>query len=58
MSVDAKQAPASSYLLKIALYHDKRCLVTARLKLVPDSPLIIRGPLHARGQLLIVLQVL
>ena len=45
------------YLLNLQLFHDRRPLVETEAKLAPDSPLFIRGPLHARGQLLIVLQV-
>ena len=45
------------YLLNLQLFHDRRPLVETEAKLAPDSPLIIRGPLHARGQILIVLQV-
>lgn len=58
LSVKTKQALAKGYLLDVTLYHDERCLVTAEAKLAPGSPLLIRGPMHARGQLIIVLQVL
>ena len=45
------------YLVNLQLFHDKRELVETEAMLAPDSPLFIRGPLHARGQILIVLQV-
>ncbi len=54
----AKKAKNDHYLLDVTLYHDKRQLVQAQAKLGPSSPLFIRGPMHARGQLLIVLQVM
>jgi hypothetical protein len=58
LSVKAKQDDGKGYLLNLSLFHDKRQLVETDARLGPDSPLIIRGPMHARGQLLIVLQVL
>lgn len=58
MSVKSKREDKKSYLIDLTLFHDKRRLVETNAKLAPDSPLFIRGPLHARGQLVIVLQVL
>lgn len=58
LCVKSKQAQEHGYLLDITLFHDKRCLVTAKAKVSPGSPLLIRGPLHARGQLIIVLEVI
>ena len=46
------------YLLNLELYQDKRPLVDTVAMIAPESPLFFRGPLHARGQILIVLQVL
>jgi hypothetical protein len=46
------------YLLNVELHHDKRTLVDSVAMIAPDSPLVFRGPLHARGQILILLQVL
>jgi hypothetical protein len=61
VNVKARRASAKEarggYLLNLELFHDKRPLVETEAKLAPDSPLVIRGPLHARGQILIVLQV-
>jgi len=45
------------YLLNLQLYQDKRALVDTVALIAPESPLFFRGPLHARGQVLIVLQV-
>jgi hypothetical protein len=56
--VKAKRAAGErNYTLKTTLYHDKRTIVETEAKLGPDTPLLIRGPMHARGQLLIVLQL-
>ena len=46
------------YLLNLELYQDKRALVDTVAMIAPESPLFFRGPLHARGQIIIVLQVL
>jgi hypothetical protein len=45
------------YNLQISLVHDKQPIVDTQTKLPQDSPLIIRGPMHARGQVLIVLMM-
>ncbi len=61
LNVKARQASAKEarggYLLNLELFQDKRSLVETEAKLAPDSPLFIRGPLHARGQILVVLLV-
>jgi hypothetical protein len=46
-----------AYLLNLELFHDKRPLVATEARLGPESPLFIRGPVHATGQVLVVLQV-
>jgi hypothetical protein len=53
----AKRAGGSQYLLDLSLYQDKRRLVDTQAKLGANSPLLIRGPMHVRGQLIIMLQV-
>ncbi len=58
LSVKSTQAIKDGYLLDLVVFHDKRRLVSAQAKLAHGSPLMIRGPMHARGQLIIVLQVL
>jgi hypothetical protein len=57
-SVKAKQKQDNRYLVDIVLFHDKRRLVETQAKLGVGGPLVIRGPMHAKGQLLIVVQVL
>lgn len=61
LKIKARRANAKAarggYLINVHLYHDKRQLLETEAMLAPDSPLFIRGPLHARGQLLIVLKV-
>ncbi len=48
---------AAGYNLKMELFHDKRRLLETEARLGPRSPLIIRGPVHPRGQILIVSEV-
>lgn len=58
MCVKSKRVEQGGYLLNVALFHDRRPVMEANVKLGPKSPLFIRGPMHARGQLIIALQVL
>jgi hypothetical protein len=45
------------YLLNLLLYQNDRALVDTVALIAPGSPLFFRGPMSARGQVLIVLQV-
>ena len=45
------------YRLNMEFFHDKRRLLEAEAKLGPKSPIFIRGPMHARGQLIVVFEV-
>jgi hypothetical protein len=57
LCVKSKRKAETAYTLDLSIYQDKRCIVQTQAKLGPNSPLLIRGPMHARGQLVIVLQV-
>jgi hypothetical protein len=57
LCVKSKRKAEPAYTLDLSIYQDKRCIVQTQAKLGPNSPLLIRGPMHARGQLVIVLQV-
>ena len=58
MDVKDLHALEDGYLLSVTLFHDKRQLVETETKVSPASPLIMRGPVHARGQLIFVVQIL
>ena len=45
------------YLLALEFFHDKRRILETQARLGPKSPLFIRGPMHARGQLIIVFEI-
>jgi len=45
------------YRMHLDFFHDKRLFLQTDAKLGPTSPLFIRGPMHARGQLLVVFEV-
>ncbi len=45
------------YRLKLEMFHDKRRIVETEAKLGPGSPLFIRGPMHERGQLIVVFEI-
>jgi hypothetical protein len=57
LRVKSNRAPEQRYRLSVELFHDKRPLVETDAVLGVGSPLFIRGPLHARGQVLVVLLV-
>jgi hypothetical protein len=61
LNVKARRASSKEarggYLLNLTLFQDKRQIVDTYAKLAPESPLFIRGPMHARGQLVIALKV-
>ena len=61
LNIKARQASIKEarggYLLNMQLYQDKRALVDTVALIAPDSPLFFRGPLHGRGQVLVVLQI-
>jgi hypothetical protein len=58
MTIKSKRAQEGSYELHIVFYHDKEKLAEADAHLAPNSPLIIRGPMHAKGQIVYALQVM
>jgi len=45
------------YLLNLLLYQNDRALVDTVAVIAPQSPLFFRGPMSARGQVIVVLQV-
>ncbi len=45
------------YRLKMEFFHDNRRILQTEAMLGPKSPLFIRGPMHARGQLIVVFEV-
>ena len=45
------------FRLKLEMFHDKRRIVETEAKLGSRSPLIIRGPMHERGQLIVVFEI-
>jgi len=47
----------AGYRLNLEFFHDKRRLLETNAKLGPNSPLFVRGPMHARGQLIMVFEI-
>lgn len=47
----------SGYRLNLEFFHDKRRLLETNARLGPNSPLFVRGPVHARGQLIMVFEI-
>jgi hypothetical protein len=48
---------ADGYQLRLEFYHDKRRLVETTAKLGVGSPLFVRGPVHERGQIILVFEI-
>jgi hypothetical protein len=61
--IDLKARKASvkeargGYLLNLRLYQNERPIVDTVALIAPESPLFFRGPMHAKGQIIIALQV-
>ena len=45
------------YRVNMEFFHDKRSLLKAEAMLSPGSPVFIRGPVHVRGQIIVVFEV-
>jgi hypothetical protein len=60
--IDLKARKASikeargGYLLNMRLYQNEKPIVDTVALIAPESPLFFRGPLHAKGQIIIALQ--
>ncbi len=57
LAVKSKREPGGSYLIDLKVFHDQRHILESQVKLMPNSPLLIRGPMCSHGQLVIALQV-
>jgi hypothetical protein len=58
LSVKTHNEAAEHYAMKIVLFQNRRRLAEFETHLNSESPLFIRGPLYAGGQLVIVLHVM
>lgn len=56
-SVTSVKRAKYGYHLQFELYHKKKLIVKAEVRLARKSPLLIRGPLCGKGQIIIVLLV-
>jgi hypothetical protein len=57
LSVKGHTVPGQNYPMKIVLFQNRRRLAELEAHVSAESPLFIRGPLYAHGQLVIVLRV-
>ena len=57
LRVEAKNAVRTGYLLKMELFEDQQMLTHFEANLTAQSPLFIRGPLYAGGQLIIIMMI-
>jgi hypothetical protein len=58
LSERSQREPDGLYLLDLRIFHDRRRIIDTKAKLGPDSPLLIRGPMCSRGQLVIAVQII
>jgi hypothetical protein len=58
LSVNIHNQPGQNYPMKIVLFQGRKKLAEFEPHMSPDSPLFIRGPMYAKGQLVIVLHVI
>lgn len=47
----------TGYHLNLEFFHDRRRIVETEAMLGPLSPLFIRGPMHERGQIIVVFEI-
>lgn len=57
LSVQTKTGARTGYLLKMELFEDQQMLTHFEANLGAQSPLFIRGPLYAGGQLIIIMMI-
>ena len=57
LSIKSKREKNSSYVLNLQMFHETKMLASFDAKLGRESPILIRGPLCGKGQLVIVLIV-
>lgn len=57
LRVDTKNPAPGGYALALQLFREDRVIARAKVRLARDSPLFIRGPMVARGQLIILLKI-
>jgi len=57
LSVKMHNEPGQNYPMKIVLFQTRKRLAEFETHVSAESPLFIRGPMYARGQLVIVLHI-
>jgi hypothetical protein len=57
LHVDAQGESEAGYAVNLKLYKEKELLLETDTKLTRQSPLVIKGPLIGKGQLLLVLMI-
>ncbi len=56
LGAKATRSPGG-YLVNIQFFHDKRSILSTEAKLGHGSPIFILGPMHVRGQIIMVFEV-
>jgi hypothetical protein len=57
LEVKTESGRGGVYLLHFTLWHEKKMLLETKAKVMPGSPLFVRGPQYGRGQVVFVVEV-
>lgn len=57
LEVQTRQSGEGSCRLRFTLWHDKKMILETEARVMPGSPLFVRGPQYGRGQLIFVVEV-
>ena len=57
LEVQTRQSRERFCRLRFTLWHDKRMILETEARVMPGSPLFVRGPQYGRGQLIFVVEV-
>lgn len=57
LEVQTRQSRGGTCRLRFTLWHEKKIILKTEARVMPGSPLFVRGPQYGRGQLIFVVEV-
>ncbi len=57
LEVQTRESLGDACRLRFTLWHDKKMILKTEARVMPGSPLFVRGPQYGRGQLIFVVEV-
>jgi hypothetical protein len=57
LEVETRQSRSGAYDLHFTLWHERKMILKTEARVMPGSPLFVRGPQYGRGQLIFVVAV-